>query len=504
MNLKKTLRAAVTVVASFALIASGSVAPAQAANQKTLTLSSVINVTSWDPASADIGHGIVYYQGVYDNLILRAPDGSFKPNLATKWTVNKTATEVLLDLRTGVTFSDGSKFDATVAKKNLDHFVKANGPQSANMAGAKIDVVSPTKLKITLATPNPDIIYYLATTNSFMASGNAVGTAGVKTTPVGSGPYLLDPSTVPGSQVVFVKNPRYWDKSKIKFDKITLKIMTDVTARLNAVMSGQVDVALLDVRTADTAKKRGLTLTQYNVDWQGLLLFDRNGKINKALGDARVRQAIAHAIDRAALLKTVQGGYGELTNQIFSKASGAYVPSLDSMYKYDPAKAKALLSSAGYANGFTLNMPAWLDPTMRAALSDYLGAVGIKVNWDNVPAIEFRNAMLSGKYEASVFQLFQGTAWVNFNLAVAPNGPRNVFKSTNGLINNALKNVLADPSPKNVSTQMTAVNREIVKQAWFVPFYRLPQLLFSSKGVKVTPQAQNAVPYLYNYAPSGK
>jgi peptide/nickel transport system substrate-binding protein len=372
------------------------------------------------------------------------------------------------------------------------------------MAGAKIDVVSPTKLKITLATPNPDIIYYLATTNSFMASGNAVGTAGVKTKPVGSGPYLLDPSTVPGSQIVYVKNAKYWDKSKIKFDKIVMKIMPDVTARLNAVMSGQVDVALLDVRTADTAKKRGLTLTQYNVDWQGLLLFDRAGKINKALGDARVRQAIAHAIDRAALLKTVQGGYGELTNQIFSKASGAYVPSLDSMYKYDPAKAKSLLSSAGYANGFTLNMPAWPDPTMRAALSDYLGAVGIKVNWDNVPSIEFRNAMLSGKYEASVFQLFQGTAWVNFNLAVAPNGARNVFKSTNGLINNALKNVLKDPSPKNVSTQMTAVNREIVKQAWFVPFYRLPQLLFTAKGVKVTPQAQNAVPYLYNYAPSGK
>ena len=503
MNLKKMVRVAVTAAASFALIASGSVA-AQAANQPNLTLTSVINVTSWDPATADIGHGIVYYQGVYDNLILRAPDGKFKPNLATKWTVNKTATEVVLDLRKDVVFTDGSKFDASVAKKNLDHFVKANGPQAATMAGAKIDVVNASRIKITLANPNPDIIYYLSTTNSFMASGDAVGTTGVRTTPVGSGPYLLDKSTVPGSQVVFVENPRYWDKSKIKFKKITLRIMTDVTARLNAVMSGQVDVALLDVRTAAPAKARGLKLHQYNIDWQGLMLFDRAGKVNKALGDVRVRQAIAHAIDRAALLKSVQGGFGELTNQIFSKNSGAYVPSLDSMYKYDPAKAKALLSSAGYPNGFTLNMPAWIDATMRAALSDYLGEVGIKVNWDNVPAIEYRNAMLSGKYEAAVFQLFQGTGWVNFNLAIAPNGPRNVFKSTNGLINNAYKNVLANPSAKNVNTQMTAVNREVVKQAWFVPFYRLPQLLFTAKGVNVTPQVQNAIPYLYNYSPSGK
>ncbi|MEY2695333.1 MAG: hypothetical protein RLZZ72_589, partial [Actinomycetota bacterium] len=105
MNLRKILRAAVTVVASSALIASGAVAPANAAKQTTLTLASVINVNSWDPSQADIGHGIVFYQGVYDNLILRAPDGSYKPNLATKWTVNKGATEVTLDLRKGVTFT---------------------------------------------------------------------------------------------------------------------------------------------------------------------------------------------------------------------------------------------------------------------------------------------------------------------------------------------------------------------------------------------------------------
>lgn len=497
------MRAAVTIVASSALIASGAVAPANAAKQTTLTLASLINVNTWDPSQADIGHGIVFYQGVYDNLILRAPDGSFKPNLATKWTVNTGATEVSLDLRKGVVFSDGSKFDAEVAKKNLDHFISANGPQAANMAGAKVAVDSDT-IKITLATPNPDIIYYLATTNSFMAPSSAVGTTGIKTKPVGSGPYLYDDSSVPGSQVVFVANPKYWDKAKVKFQKIVVKIMPDVTARLNAIMSGQVDGALLDVKTSDTAKSRGLKLNQYNVDWQGLFLFDRNGKINKALKDVRVRQAIAYAIDRAALLKSIQGGYGELTTQIFSKASGAYDASLDKMYQYDPSKAMQLLNSAGYANGFTLTMPAWPDAAMRAALSDYLKAVKINLVWDNVPAVEYRNALLSGKYEAGLFQLFQGTAWVNFNLAIAPNGPRNIFKTSTSMINNAYKNVLADPSAANVKQQMTTVNREVVKAAWFVPFYRLPQLYFTSKGVTVKPQAQNATPYLYNYEPSGK
>lgn len=505
MNLKQTVKRTVALISSLALVFGALSAPASAANTKVLTIGHAANINSWEPSQAHIGHFILFYQGVYDNLILRTPTGEYKPNLATKWEVSKDSKTVKLTLRTGVKFTDGTAFNASVAKKNLDAFIKANGPQTATMAGATVEAPNATSLVIKLKDPNPDIIYYLATTNSFMASEKVLGTAGLKTTPVGSGPYVYDKSSVPGSEIVLVANKNYWDKSKQKFEKVVFKIMTDTNARLNALISGQVDAALLNVATASTARGRGLTLHKSYVDWSGLMLLDRDGKVNPAMKDVRVRQAINHAFDRQAMVKTLLGGDGQVTNQIFGKASGAYVASLDNYYKYDVAKAKELLAAAGYGSGLTISMPSiGFDPALQAVIESYLKAVGITVSWANVPAVDYVNAMASKKYEAAWFQLFQGTAWVNFNLAVAPKGARNFFNNTFPLIDNSYKQVLLDPSPANINLQMTSINREIVKQAWFAPFYRLPQLFFTGKKVTVKTQAQNAVPYLYNFSPTGK
>jgi peptide/nickel transport system substrate-binding protein len=504
MNFGKKLRAAIAVAASSALLIGGVSAPAQAAKTDTLTIGAVAPLTSWEPSQANIGHPIQFYQAVYDTLVLRDSKGNYKPNLASSWTFNTARTQVTLKLRTDVTFTDGAKFDANAAKKNLDAFISGNGPQAGSFAGARVSIVAPDRIRITLSKANPDILYYLSTTNSFMASPKAVGTPGLKTTPVGSGPYIYDKSSVAGSQIVLTANPNYWDKSKIKFKKIVFKVMTDVNARLNALVSGQIDATILDSKTAPVAKQRKMTEYRYAIDWKGLLLLDRDGKVNKALGDVRVRQAISYAFDRPAMLKSLEGGVGNVTTQVFGPASGAFSSALDSRYAYNVSKAKQLLSAAGYPDGFTLSMPGWVIPAERDAIANYLSAIGVKVNWVTVPAANYVPEMVSGKYEAAVFQVFQGSAWVNYNFLIAPNGPRNVFKSTNAKIDAAEKSILREPTASNVKKQMEAINREVVAQAWFVPFYRISQYYFTGKRVKTVPQVQNAVPYIYNYAPTGK
>jgi len=502
MKIRKRIAAiaAVTFLSSLAL-AGG--AGAQAASTTSLTIGSVVTVKSWEPSQADIGHGIQYYQAVYDNLILRSPDGSYKPNLATKWTINSASTAVLLDLRAGVKFTDGSPFNADVAVKNLNAFINGNGPQAAVFTGATARKVDADTVRLTLANPNPDILYYLSTTDSFMASGEAVGTDGLKTLPVGSGPYVYDKSSIAGSKVVLNANPNYWDKSKQKFKKVTFIFMSDIATRVNALRSGQIDATILDVANADTASGAGMKLTTYNTDWSGLLLLDRAGSVNPALAKVEVRQAIAYAIDRTALLRTVQEGKGKVTNQIFSTTSGVYDPSLDNLYPYSPTKAKALLAAAGYANGFTLDMPygSFMEP-MASFLATYLKAVKITVNW--VSTTDYRGAVLGGHYAAAWFQLFQGTAYVNYNLAVAPNGPRNIFSFSDSTTLAADDSIKANASNANVVAQLKKVNKHIVQDAWFVPFYTVPQMYFTNKRVSTVPQAQNAVPYLYNYAPTGK
>jgi len=147
MNLSKRIGAGLVAMALVGSALTGAT-PALAANKTDLVLGSVLDVKSWDPSQADIGHMAPLYQAVYDNLILRTPDGKYKPNLATSWKLNADNTEMTLKLRTGVKFTDGASFDATVAKANLDNFIKGNGPQAGTLAGATVAVVDSTTITI--------------------------------------------------------------------------------------------------------------------------------------------------------------------------------------------------------------------------------------------------------------------------------------------------------------------------------------------------------------------
>ncbi len=505
MKFNKRAAATVSAVAlTLALLAGGPVA--NAANQSTLTIGSFIEPKSWSPVQADLGHMAPYYQAVYDNLITRKPDGTYAPNLATAFTWQNGNTSLLLDLKKGVKFTDGSDFNATVAKANLDAFAKGNGPYSASLKGANVFIIGPYQIRIDLTFPNPDLLYYLATTDSYMTSAGAIGTASLNTKPVGSGPYVLDAASIPGSQYVFTANPNYWDKKKIKFKKIVMKLMTDTTARLNALLSGQIDATILDAKTAATAKGRGMTQYLNNVDWQGIMILDRNGAVNKDLSDVRVRQAIGFSIDRPALLKAVQNGYGTITEQPFGKISGANDPALDKFYTVDNNKAKALLTAAGHPDGLTIDFPSWPDPTMRALLSDQLGKSGITINWVAVPAADYRNQLKAKKWAIAVYQLGLAaqTPWVTMNFVASPKASWNTFGSTDPVIAAALDSINQDQSAKNVAAQSKKVNAFLVQNAWFLPFYQLPQVFFTNSHVKVQNQPANAVPFLYNYAPTGK
>jgi peptide/nickel transport system substrate-binding protein len=219
-----------------------------------------------------------------------------------------------------------------------------------------------------------------------MAGPRAIGTDALRTTPVGTGPYTLDAkATTRTVQYTYVKNPKYWNAAAYPYDKIVLKPILDGTARLNAIRSGQVDGGTGDATTIPTAKGAGLKVLQSaGPGFQGLFIFDRAGKIVPQLADVRVRQAINYAIDPRAILSTLADGKGTLTRQVFNPRSNGWDPSLNSAYAYDPAKARALLASAGAANGFALSMPVPVYPNLQPLLTQQLAAVGIKVNWVNV------------------------------------------------------------------------------------------------------------------------
>ncbi|HEY8754439.1 MAG TPA: ABC transporter substrate-binding protein [Arthrobacter sp.] len=503
----KAAAAAIVLSASLALTACGGGASSgsggAAAGPTSLTLGSVADLKSFDPIDAHIGHLMPIYQSAYDTLILRAPDGKLTPMLATKWEYNADNTVLTLSLRTDVTFSDGTKFDAAAAKANLDHFKDAKGTDAYQAASLKsVAVVDPATVAITLTAPDPAFTYYLTQAEGLVASPKAIGTDGIKTDPAGSGPYVLDTkNTVKGSQYVFTKRDGYWNKDLQKFDKITIKYLVDLTARTNALVSGQIDAALLDPKTGKQAEGSGLVLNKSQVDWQGILLYDRAGGINPELANVKVRQAINYAFDRKTILDQQLLGQGTVTDQVFGPESGAYVPALDNMYPYDPTKAKSLLAEAGYPNGFTLKIPtvAAFD-AINAVFKQQLADVGITLVAESIPPANFVADMAAGKYAGATFQLYQGEPWVAINQMISTTALYNPFKSATPELAAMIKDV--QNGGANSSELAKKVNQYVTENAWFVPMFRLNQMYYSNKKFTVTPQLQQAVPSIYNYAPA--
>lgn len=480
-------------------------AAAAAASGGTLTLGAVVDVKSFDPAQAHLGHYVQYDQPVYDSLVRRLPNGTPTPMLATKWAYNSDKTQLTLDIRKGVTFSDGTPVDANAVKLNLDRFRSGNGPDASTLSLVS-DVEAPNAdtVVITLKAPDPSLIDYLGNEDSFIASPKAIAAGHIATDPVGSGPYVYEPSaSVPGSKYTFTKRKGYWDPSLQTYSQIVIKPITDTTAMLNAFLSGQVDAALLTPKTAAQAKSAGMTEYDYGTDWYGLFLFDRDGTMAPALKNVKVRQAINYAIDKAAILKQVGQGKGELTSQILPPGVPGYDNTLDTAYPYNPTKAKQLMAAAGFAGGFSLTMPTSsgaVDPAMTAAVGQYLKNIGITVNWDNISVSDYIADLAGGKYAAAWFQEAQGTAWYTSQVELTPNAIYNPFHTADPTVE-SLVHTVQYGSASQQGTAATQLNKYIVDQAWFAPFYRPDQVYFTNKTTTVTPQARQAVPSIYYYAP---
>ena len=498
--------AAMSAAAVAGLSACSGGAPAGGSSaSKEVVLGILQEPKSWNPAIAHVGHLLQPYQFVYDSLLLRKSDGTLAPMLATSWKYTDDAQTVLeLTLRTDVTFSDGAAFDATAAKANLDHFKVANGPQAAMLQNFEsATAVDAKTLRIKLKIADPAFEYYLSQAAGLMGSPAAITGKDIDLMPVGSGPYIMvKDQSVKGSQYVFTPRKGYWNPSLQKFTMVTLKLLADLTARVNAVTTGQVDATLLDATTAQQANAAGLKELSWPVDWQGLLLFDRDGKVAPPLKDVRVRQAINYALNRDALLKNVAMGAGTVTSQVFGPESGSFLPELESRYAYDPAKAKQLLSEAGYASGFDLTLP--LPPGIETLLNyvkQQLGDVGIRVNLVAVPIADYQSTLGKGTYAAAWFSLFQGPTWVACNQLIVPSTLYNPFKSTTPELKALLDATQA--AGAQVGEKGKAVNTYVTENAWFAPFYRVNQIYFyDSKKLKVTPQVQMAVPTPYDYEPA--
>lgn len=325
----------------------------------------------------------VLQEYVYDTLLHRSATGAFEPGLAKSATIVDPKT-VEVKLRDGLVFSDGAPLDADALKVGMMRNATSQsvGFRADVFEIQDVQVVDKTTARLVLKSESAGAVYaMLAYPESFLVSPKALA-AGVdlKTKPVGAGPFVLSSLEV-GTAAHFKKSPSYYDAANVKLGGIdVIHVATGSPSALNGLLSGQLDLATIDLTQVDAAKAGSNVKTDVSTGSSYGMIYWCKSK--PPLDDVRVRQALNYAINRDEIVATVQGGHGSPAWGLWPKGSKLFVPELENAYKYDVVKAKELLTAAGYANGFTIE--SFFTPGAGQKTGEVLQAqwakVGVKLN----------------------------------------------------------------------------------------------------------------------------
>ena len=326
---------------------------------------------------------------IYNTLMAINPDASIGPELAERWEILDNGKRVVLHLRKGVTFHDGTPFDAAAVKFNLDQrldpAVASPLLPQLTLIVENVQVTGPQIVTLNLKSPSPALLGMLAQREGFMASPTALKKYGkdFATHPVGTGPFILK-EWIPGNSLTVEKNPKYWEAGKPYLDRIVFMDTSNPIVAMQRLRSGEVDyisaLSPIDIRPIekqpDIVLDPGPASRWYALQWQ----VDR-----PPFNNPLVRQAVAHAIDRQRIVDILMGGKVPVSESIAPPSAWWYDPAVKS-YPYDPTKAKALLGQAGATNlSVSLSTPQiTLLQQINQLVQEQLKAVGITVRLDPI------------------------------------------------------------------------------------------------------------------------
>jgi peptide/nickel transport system substrate-binding protein len=344
---------------------------------------------------------------------------------------NAAAKTLTLVLRTGIKFHDGSDFDAEAVKWNLETY------KTAKTAGTEkfksIDVIDAHTVRINLDEWDNTITSSMTQVAGMMISPSAYKKNGedwVAKNPIGTGPFRYV-SGETSTKMVYKKFDGYWQKGKPYLDQIEWITIVDTQTRQAALKAGEVDGAcLLDTKNAAELEKDGLIVfrTRPGSGAYGMVPDSANPK--SPFADIRVRRAVQYAINNEEIVKSILRGEGEATRQFGYKANWGYNPEVVG-YPYNPAKARQLLSEAGYPTGFKTKLlyrtAAEFDQVFTA-VQGYLKAVDIDLELVPVDGGRYNQVIFSGgKWEGLAQNQFSPNPDLAANLLARWNGGGKFF-----------------------------------------------------------------------------
>ena len=348
------------------------VAEEPAAEERVLVIGHSEVTESYDLAHAFNPTSGIVHRATYDTLVTFPDDAttSIEPNLASSWTVSDDATVYTFTLRDDVTFANGDPLtaDDVVFSFNRLKNVRSN-PSFLADAITSVEAVDDLTVEITLVEPRPSFLAELVNTAFSIANDDEVRAAGgtdaedaadsdgaqefLDQNTVGTGPYVLE-SWTPQEETVIVRNPDYWGEQPY-FDRVIIVNLPEAATQKVALESGDIDLAtdLTPDQVTDLEGNADITIFRGQDRWTHFLLMNRDPEIGGPVSDPDVALAIRLALDYE--------GYRDLWTGSVTPGSNMWVGlpgafGQDRAMERDLDRARELLSSAGYPDGFDIQL----------------------------------------------------------------------------------------------------------------------------------------------------
>ena len=326
---------------------------------------------------------------LYNRLVRYDTDANVVPDLAESWEIVDPTTYVF-HLREGVTFHNGRELTADDVKYTIERILD---PETGSPARSflepieEVHVEGPYTIELRLREPTASLLDALAHGNTSIVPPEEIEEHGdLQRTAVGTGPFMLETWT-PDQEMVMVRNPDYFEEGLPYLDEITIRVIPDQTSLLAGLRTGSLQAALINEGSVLRVAERDEDLTILSAPSLNLRTYGFN-VTREPFDDARVRRAIALAIDRDRIIQTAEFGFGEVSAPMPSSAR-EWAASLEDLPNYRPDldEARALLQEAG-AEGLTFNIVT--APTYEGGIDiaeviqEQLGAIGLNAQLDVV------------------------------------------------------------------------------------------------------------------------
>ncbi|KRD23422.1 MULTISPECIES: ABC transporter substrate-binding protein [unclassified Streptomyces] len=474
----------------------------------TLTFAVGSDAGCVDPQQVASNETIYSVRQIVDSLTDQDPrTGKIVPWLAKSWDISSDTTTFTFHLRSGVTFSDGSKLTAQVVKDNFDAVPKlgALGALAEGyLSGVKsTTAVDPLTVKVTFGQPNAQFLQATSTHSLGIESS-----ASVKKTPqqkcsdgvIGSGPFVLK-QYVQNQSLTLAKRAGYawgsslWTKKgEAYLDKLVFRVVPEAGVRAGSLQSGQVD-AISSVGRANEAALRGGQVTLQRRANPGVVFGLAFNNSRPVLKDAKARQAILFAIDRQQIADTVFPTGTQAATSVLAHTTPDYTD-LASDLSFDAAKAKSLLDSAGWKpgsdgirakDGKKLSLTIdWIPnaATNQPALEliqQQLKAVGIQVTLKQLQLTQLAPTLQSGDYDAAWSNITRADPDIlrsSFSTKLA-----NFYRVPAGSLDTALSAQAATADAAKRKQLVVQAQQLIVQNAYNAPVVELQTQLGVAKKV---------------------